>query len=168
LFARAPAFQTRTAACDRSCQPTCSICRSTFACATAHTSRDASRFPLFQLSGDLGGMRPSGLVLSGGGRPELGYFNPMLTASESNMLCKSVLRKARSHEATPGPQISIAILGGSLSLALPTQDCRLAVCLLALEEFRSLGIQFISYQENIDTTSPLGQALFTIVSAAHS
>ncbi len=37
--------------------------------------------------------------------------------------------------------------------------------LLALEEFRSLGVQFISYQENIDTTSPLGQALFTIVSA---
>jgi DNA invertase Pin-like site-specific DNA recombinase len=37
--------------------------------------------------------------------------------------------------------------------------------LLALEEFRSLGIQFISYQANIDTTSPLGQALFTIVSA---
>ncbi len=37
--------------------------------------------------------------------------------------------------------------------------------LIALEEFRSLGIQFISYQENIDTTSPLGQALFTIVSA---
>lgn len=37
--------------------------------------------------------------------------------------------------------------------------------LLALEEFRSLGVQFISYQESIDTTSPLGQALFTIVSA---
>ncbi len=37
--------------------------------------------------------------------------------------------------------------------------------LTALEEFRSLGIQFISYQENIDTSSPLGQALFTIVSA---
>lgn len=37
--------------------------------------------------------------------------------------------------------------------------------LVALEEFRSLGIQFISYQENIDTASPLGQALFTIVSA---
>jgi DNA invertase Pin-like site-specific DNA recombinase len=37
--------------------------------------------------------------------------------------------------------------------------------LLALDEFRSLGIQFISYQENIDTSSPLGQALFTIVSA---
>jgi len=37
--------------------------------------------------------------------------------------------------------------------------------LLALEEFRSLGVQFISYNENIDTSSPLGQALFTIVSA---
>ena len=37
--------------------------------------------------------------------------------------------------------------------------------LLALEEFRSLGIQFISYQENIDTSSPLGEALFTIVAA---
>src|SRR5271167_3466937 len=37
--------------------------------------------------------------------------------------------------------------------------------LLALEEFRALGIQFISYQENVDTSTPLGQALFTIVSA---
>src|SRR5882757_11131804 len=37
--------------------------------------------------------------------------------------------------------------------------------LMALEEFRFLGIQFISYQENMDTSSPLGQALFTIVSA---
>jgi DNA invertase Pin-like site-specific DNA recombinase len=37
--------------------------------------------------------------------------------------------------------------------------------LSALEEFRSLGIQFISYQENIDTSSALGQSLFTIVSA---
>jgi DNA invertase Pin-like site-specific DNA recombinase len=37
--------------------------------------------------------------------------------------------------------------------------------LLALDEFRSLGIQFISYQENIDTSSALGQAMFTIVGA---
>jgi DNA invertase Pin-like site-specific DNA recombinase len=35
----------------------------------------------------------------------------------------------------------------------------------ALEEFRHLGIEFISYQENIDTSSPLGKAIFTIVSA---
>src|ERR1039458_6758162 len=37
--------------------------------------------------------------------------------------------------------------------------------LLALEGFRSLGIQFISYQENVDTGTPLGQAIFTIISA---
>jgi DNA invertase Pin-like site-specific DNA recombinase len=37
--------------------------------------------------------------------------------------------------------------------------------LMALEEFRSLGVQFISYQENLDSSSPLGQALFTIVAA---
>jgi len=35
----------------------------------------------------------------------------------------------------------------------------------ALEEFRHLGIDFISFQENIDTSSPLGKAIFTIVSA---
>jgi len=35
----------------------------------------------------------------------------------------------------------------------------------ALEQFRHLGIDFISYQENIDTSSPLGKAMFTIVSA---
>ena len=35
----------------------------------------------------------------------------------------------------------------------------------ALEEFRHLGIEFISYQENIDTSSPLGKAVFIIVSA---
>ena len=35
----------------------------------------------------------------------------------------------------------------------------------ALEEFRNLGIDFVSYQENIDTSSPLGAAIFTIISA---
>ena len=35
----------------------------------------------------------------------------------------------------------------------------------ALEEFKHLGIDFISYQENIDTSSPLGKAMFTITSA---
>jgi DNA invertase Pin-like site-specific DNA recombinase len=37
--------------------------------------------------------------------------------------------------------------------------------LIALEEFRALGVQFVSYQENLDTSSPLGQAIFTIISA---
>lgn len=35
----------------------------------------------------------------------------------------------------------------------------------ALDEFRHLGIEFISYRENIDTSSPLGKAMFTIVAA---
>ncbi len=37
--------------------------------------------------------------------------------------------------------------------------------ILALEEFRNLGIDFVSYQENIDTSSPLGGAIFVIISA---
>jgi DNA invertase Pin-like site-specific DNA recombinase len=35
----------------------------------------------------------------------------------------------------------------------------------ALHEFRALGIDFISYQEAIDTSSPIGEAMFTIISA---
>jgi len=35
----------------------------------------------------------------------------------------------------------------------------------ALEEFKNLGIDFVSFQENIDTSSPLGAAIFTIISA---
>jgi DNA invertase Pin-like site-specific DNA recombinase len=36
---------------------------------------------------------------------------------------------------------------------------------LALEEFRSLGIDFISYQEALDTSTPMGKAMFTIIAA---
>ncbi len=35
----------------------------------------------------------------------------------------------------------------------------------ALEEFKALGIDFVSYQENIDTGSPLGAAIFAICAA---
>ena len=37
--------------------------------------------------------------------------------------------------------------------------------MLALEEFKNLGIDFVSFQENLDTSSPLGSAIFTIISA---
>jgi DNA invertase Pin-like site-specific DNA recombinase len=37
--------------------------------------------------------------------------------------------------------------------------------LTALDEFQSLGIGFVSHQEAIDTTSPMGKLLFTIVAA---
>ena len=37
--------------------------------------------------------------------------------------------------------------------------------IIALEKFKSLGIGFISYSENIDTSTPLGKAIFVIVGA---
>lgn len=36
---------------------------------------------------------------------------------------------------------------------------------LALEEFRSLGIDFISHQETLDSSTPMGRAMFTIIAA---
>lgn len=35
----------------------------------------------------------------------------------------------------------------------------------ALYTFKNLNIDFVSYQENIDTSSPLGEAIFTIIGA---
>jgi DNA invertase Pin-like site-specific DNA recombinase len=37
--------------------------------------------------------------------------------------------------------------------------------LVALEEFDHLGIRFISVQDQIDTSSPIGKAMFTIIGA---
>jgi DNA invertase Pin-like site-specific DNA recombinase len=36
---------------------------------------------------------------------------------------------------------------------------------LALEEFRALGIDFVSHQESLDTSTPMGRAMFTIIAA---
>jgi DNA invertase Pin-like site-specific DNA recombinase len=36
---------------------------------------------------------------------------------------------------------------------------------LALEEFRGLGIDFTSHQEALDTSTPMGRAMFTIIAA---
>jgi DNA invertase Pin-like site-specific DNA recombinase len=35
----------------------------------------------------------------------------------------------------------------------------------ALDAFRSLGVQFVSLQEQFDTSTPIGQAMFTIIGA---
>lgn len=35
----------------------------------------------------------------------------------------------------------------------------------ALDEFQSLGVDFVSYSESMDTSTPLGRALFAIVAA---
>lgn len=37
--------------------------------------------------------------------------------------------------------------------------------LQSLEEFRSLGVRFVSYSESIDTGTPMGQVVFTIMGA---
>ena len=36
---------------------------------------------------------------------------------------------------------------------------------LALEEFRALGIDFVSHQEALDTSTPMGKAMFTTIAA---
>ena len=36
---------------------------------------------------------------------------------------------------------------------------------LSLEEFRALGIDFVSHQEALDTSTPMGKAMFTIIAA---
>jgi DNA invertase Pin-like site-specific DNA recombinase len=36
---------------------------------------------------------------------------------------------------------------------------------LALEEFRSLNIDFVSHQEALDTSTPMGKAMFTVIAA---
>jgi len=36
---------------------------------------------------------------------------------------------------------------------------------MALDEFRSLEIQFVSLREAIDTSTPMGKAMFTIIAA---
>ena len=35
----------------------------------------------------------------------------------------------------------------------------------ALQEFQNLGVDFISYQENIDTTTPQGEMIFTVMAS---
>ncbi|MDF1866710.1 MAG: recombinase family protein, partial [Saprospiraceae bacterium] len=35
----------------------------------------------------------------------------------------------------------------------------------ALNEFKSLGVDFISYQENVDTTTPQGELIFSIMAS---
>ncbi len=37
--------------------------------------------------------------------------------------------------------------------------------ILASEEFRSLGIDFISHQETLDSSTPMGKAMFTFIAA---
>jgi DNA invertase Pin-like site-specific DNA recombinase len=38
----------------------------------------------------------------------------------------------------------------------------------ALKEFQSQGVDFISYQENIDITTPTGELIFHVMASLHS
>jgi DNA invertase Pin-like site-specific DNA recombinase len=35
----------------------------------------------------------------------------------------------------------------------------------ALDEFQALGVEFVSYSESLDTSTPMGRAMFSIVAA---
>ncbi len=35
----------------------------------------------------------------------------------------------------------------------------------ALDEFRALGVEFVSYSESLDTSTPMGRAMFSIIAA---
>lgn len=37
--------------------------------------------------------------------------------------------------------------------------------MLALEEFNALGIEFISVSESVDTSTPMGKMVFTVIGA---
>jgi DNA invertase Pin-like site-specific DNA recombinase len=42
---------------------------------------------------------------------------------------------------------------------------RIKQLVLALEEFHAMGIDLISHQEALDTSTPMGRAMFTIIAA---
>jgi DNA invertase Pin-like site-specific DNA recombinase len=59
--------------------------------------------------------------------------------------------------------------GGRLDLVVVWKFDRFARStrhlLMALEEFRLLGVDFVSLREQIDTSTPMGRAVFTIIAA---
>jgi len=66
-------------------------------------------------------------------------------------------------------QLMKAAWAGHLQLVLVWRFDRFARSVkhlvVALETFRSLGIGFVSLQEQLDTSTPIGQAMFTIIGA---
>ncbi len=111
--------------------------------------------------------------------------------STSDQNCENQLRELRTHAHQRGWQISAeyvdagisgakesrpaldrlmkAAWAGTFQVVLVWRFDRFARStrhlVTALETFRSLGVDFISLTEQIDTSTPLGQAMFTIISA---
>ncbi len=77
----------------------------------------------------------------------------------------SGLRDDRPHyrrlvEATRKHHIDVVLVWRYDRFARSTQ-----ALLQALQEFQHLGVDFISYQENIDTTTPQGEMIFTVMAS---
>jgi DNA invertase Pin-like site-specific DNA recombinase len=79
-------------------------------------------------------------------------------------------RLSGANEARPGLNALVdAARRGAFDVAVVWRFDRFArsvkQLVLALEEFRSLGIDFISHQEALDTSTPMGRAMFTMIAA---
>jgi len=76
---------------------------------------------------------------------------------------KNWLRVFRSRtllEAARKRQIDVVLVWRYDRFARSTQTL-----VHALKEFQSLGVDFISYQENIDTTTPQGERILTVMAS---
>lgn len=79
-------------------------------------------------------------------------------------------RASGGKETRPGPNALMAdARRGAFDVVVVWRFDRFArsvkQLVLALEEFRSLGIDFVSHQEALDTSTPMGKAMFTIIGA---
>ena len=79
-------------------------------------------------------------------------------------------RLSGSNEARPGLNaLMVDARRGAFDVVVVWRFDRFArsvkQLVLALEEFHSLGIDFVSHQESLDTSTPMGHAMFTIIAA---
>ena len=79
-------------------------------------------------------------------------------------------RMSGAKQARPGLQALMSDASrGKFHVVLVWRFDRLArsvkQLVLALEEFRSLSVDFVSHQEALDTGTPMGKAMFTIIAA---
>ena len=77
-------------------------------------------------------------------------------------------RASGSKESRPGLDALMAdARAGKINTVMVIQFDRFArsarQLILALEEFQSIGVDFISLRENLDTASPVGKMMFTLV-----
>ena len=75
----------------------------------------------------------------------------------------------RSEQRTHYKRLFEAVRKGKVDVVLVWRYDRFArstqALVFALKEFHSLGVDFISFQENIDTTTPQGELVFTIMAS---